>query len=122
MMPAPAHVAATFSTERAPPSSAFTSPEFANPRRKGSRPRSKPYESSAESRCRKLVAKATTVAQNTESSGEKPNSMKITMEKSERKWNQYFFVRLQADSTRSKTTSFMPNLRTSISTMRKRAK
>ncbi len=64
------------------------------------------------------MTKDTTVAQNTESSGEKPSSMKAMIETSERKWNQYFFVRLQADSTVSNTTFFMPNLRTSISTIR----
>ena len=48
--------------------------------------------------------------------------MKATIETSDRKWNQYFFVRLQADSTCSNSTSFMPNLRTSISTMRKSAR
>ena len=35
-----------------------------------------------------LVASATTVAQNTDSTGEKPHSMKTTIETSERKWNQ----------------------------------
>ena len=35
-----------------------------------------------------LVASATTVAQNTESTGEKPHIMKATIETSERKWNQ----------------------------------
>ena len=43
--------------------------------------------------------------------------MKNTIDTSDRKWNQYFRARLHADSTRSKVTSFMPNLRTSISTM-----
>ena len=67
------------------------------------------------------MASATTVAQKTESSGEKPISMKATIETSDRKWKPYFFVRLQADSTRSYTMSAMPNLRTSISTMVKSA-
>jgi hypothetical protein len=38
-----------------------------------------------------LVASDTTVAQNTDSSGEKPISMKAMIETSDRKWNQYFF-------------------------------
>src|SRR5512139_690428 len=109
MRPAPAQVAATLSTEREPPSSALTSPEPAMPRQKEALPRSTSYEMSAQSRCRKLVTAATSVAQNTDSSGEKPISMKATIENSDRKWNQYFFVRLQADSTCSNTASFMPN-------------
>ena len=40
------------------------------------------------SRRRKLVTNDTTVAQNTDSTGEKPNSMKTTIETSDRKWNQ----------------------------------
>ena len=40
------------------------------------------------SRRRKLVKKDTTVAQNTDSTGEKPHIMKNTIEISERKWNQ----------------------------------
>src|SRR5689334_1893817 len=116
-MPAPAQVAATFSTPREPPSSAFTRPEFHRPRPTGALPVSTSYEISAESRRRKLVSADTTVAQNTDSTGEKPHSMKTTMEMSDRKWNQYFLLRLQADSTLSKVTSFIPNLRTSISTI-----
>ena len=52
-----------------------------------------------------------------EASGEKPISMKAMIDTSDRKWNQYFFVRLHALSTRSKVTSFMPKRRTSISTI-----
>src|SRR6267142_7259994 len=115
--PAPAQVAATLSTAREPPSSALISPEPVMPRQMGIFPWKKSYEMSAQSRCRKLVTKDTTVAQNTDSSGEKPSNMKATIETSDRKWNQYFLVRLQADSTCSNSTSFMPNLRTSISTM-----
>src|SRR5688572_6886880 len=84
MIPAPAQVAATFSTDIDPPFKALIKPELKKPRpvRKNS------YGMSAVSRRRKLVANATTVAQNTESSGEKPSSMKAMIETSERKWNQ----------------------------------
>ena len=44
--------------------------------------------------------------------------MKAMIETSERKWNQYFFDRVHADSTCSNTACFTPNLRTSISTIR----
>src|SRR5260221_143589 len=77
---------------------------------------------SAVSRRRKLVTAETIVAQNTDSTGEKPQSMKNTIDTSERKWNQYFLVRLHALSTCSKVTSFMPNLRTSISTIANNAR
>ena len=43
---------------------------------------------SAVSGRRKLVAAETTVAQNTDSTGEYPHSMKTTIEMRERKWNQ----------------------------------
>src|SRR5690349_19663732 len=122
MMPAPAQVAATLSTPSEPPASAFTSPEFHNPPTNGARAVKTSYGMRADSRRRKLVSAETTVAQNTESTGEKPHSMKTTMEMSDRKWNQYRLVRLHALSTRSKVTSFMPNLRTSISTMAKSAR
>src|SRR3954465_2189702 len=117
MMPAPAQVAATFSTPSEPPESALIRPEFHNPDPIGSFPVKIPYGRSEVSRRKRLVRAETTVAQNTESTGEKPHSMKTTMETSDRKWNQYFLVRFQAVSTRSKVTSFMPNLRTSISTI-----
>ena len=43
---------------------------------------------SAVSRRRKLVTNETTVAQNTESTGENPHIMNATIEISDRKWNQ----------------------------------
>ena len=61
------------------------------------------------SRRRKLVTNETTVAQNTDSTGEKPQSMKTTIEISERKWNQYFLLRLQTPSTFSNATWRMPD-------------
>ena len=53
-------------------------------------PVSTSYEISAVSRRRKLVARETTVAQNTDSSGEKLNGgiMKTMIVTSDRKWNQ----------------------------------
>src|SRR5215212_1230030 len=90
MIPAPAQVAATFSTPSEPPASAFTRPEFHNPLMIGARPMSTSYGMSEVSRRRKLVRAETTVAQNTERTGEKPHSMKTTMDMSDRKWNQYF--------------------------------
>jgi hypothetical protein len=44
--------------------------------------------------------------------------MNAMIETSERKWNQYFFDRLHADSTCSNSACLTPNLRTSISTIR----
>src|SRR4051812_39643990 len=111
MMPAPAQVAATFSTPSEPPDKALISPDSHMPFVIGTFLSNNSYGMSDVSRRRKLVAAETTVAQNTDSTGEKPHSMKTTIDTSDRKWNQYFFVRLQADSTRSKVTSFMPNLR-----------
>ena len=72
MMPAEAQVAATLSTPVVPASIAWMN-------RRGI---------IAESRSRKLTTKAVTVAQNTASVGEKPISMKITIDSSDRKWNQ----------------------------------
>src|SRR5256885_14420688 len=117
MMPAPAQVDATFSTPSEPPASAFTNPEFHTPRPIGSLPLNTSQEMSAVSGRRKLVSADTTVAQNTDSTGEYPHSMNTTIEMRERKWNQYRLARFHAVSTRSKVTSFMPNLRTSISTI-----
>src|SRR5690349_10761419 len=104
MMPAPAQVAATFSTPTEPPSIAFTKPEPPSLRQKPP-PENRSQGSSAVSRRRKLVASDTTVAQNTDITGEKPMSMKTTMETSDRKWNQYLRVRFQTESTFSKTAS-----------------
>src|SRR3979490_2914869 len=115
MMPAPAQGAATFSTPSAPPATALPSPEFHGPRARGTFLLRTPYGMSAVSGLRKLVTAETSVAQNTAITGEKPHTMNTTIDTSDRKWNQYFLVRFHADSTRSKVTSFMPNLRTSIS-------
>src|SRR2546423_222256 len=65
-------------------------------------PLKRSYEINAVSRRRKLVTNDTTVAQNTDSTGEKPHIMKNTIETSDRKWNQYLRVRFQTESTRSK--------------------
>src|SRR5437762_978354 len=65
--PAPAQVAATFSTASEPPSSALRKPEFQTLFRGEFFSK----RSNAVSRRRKLVANETTVAQNTDSSGEK---------------------------------------------------
>src|SRR5262249_47264478 len=115
MRPAPAQVAATLSTATEPPSSALTSPDSLTLFQTGFCPK----VSNEVSRRSRLVQNATTVAQNTASLGEKLNggSMKTMIATSDRKWNQYFFDRLHADSTRSNSTSFMPNLRTSSSTI-----
>jgi hypothetical protein len=85
-------------------------------------PRKRSYEKSAVSLRRKLVSSATTVAQNTESTGEKPHIMKTTIDTSDRKWNQYLRVRFQTESGFSKATSRMPYLRASSSTMKKSAR
>src|SRR5262249_49125657 len=84
--PAPAQVAATFSTASEPPSSALRKPEFQTLLRGACLSK----RSSAVPRRRKLVANETTVAQNTDSSGEKLNGgiMKAMMVTSDRKWNQ----------------------------------
>src|SRR5687768_6811368 len=100
MMPAPAQVAATFSTDIEPPCRALMNPESVRFLQNGFLSN----RNSAVSHRRKLVTKATTVAQNTDSSGEKPISMKAMIEISDRKWNQYFFDRLQALSTAAKLT------------------
>src|SRR5205814_821449 len=109
MMPAPAQVAATFSTPSEPPASAFTSPESHRPRPTGIFLLKTWYGMSAVSGLRKLVTAETSVAQNTAITGEKPHSMNTTIDTSDRKWNQYFLLRFHADSTRSKMTSRMPN-------------
>src|SRR5207253_99482 len=70
MIPAPAHVAATLRTLSEPPESAFITPEFHRPRPIGCLPVKTSHETSAVSRRRKLVSAETTVAQNTDSTGE----------------------------------------------------
>src|SRR6266850_870862 len=64
MMPAPAQVAATFSTPSEPPARAFTSPEFHRPRAMGPFLLKTSYGMSAVSGLRKLVTAETSVAQN----------------------------------------------------------
>src|SRR3989475_11429087 len=78
MMPAPAQVAATFSTPSEPPASAFTSPELHRPRATGTFLLKTSYGMSAVSGLRKLVSAETSVAQNTAITGEKPHSMNTT--------------------------------------------
>src|SRR5258706_7056548 len=72
MMPADAQVAATFSTPVVPASIACT-------KRRGI---------IADSRRKKLTTNAVTVAQKTLTVGEKPITMKTTIEMSDRQWNQ----------------------------------
>ena len=88
MMPAPAQVAPTLSMPSAPPSIALAKPDCSRCCFTEPLPRNRSQGISAVSRRSMLVASATTVAQNTESTGEKPQSMKATIETSERKWNQ----------------------------------
>ena len=88
MIPAPAQVAATLSTPIEPPSIALTSGERSRPSTKDFFPAKKSYETSAVSRRRKLVTNDTTVAQNTDNTGENPHIMNATMETSDRKWYQ----------------------------------
>ena len=70
MMPAPAQVAATDSTPIEPPSIALTKPDWKSFGASGRSPRNSAYGSSAQSRWKKLVMNVTTVAQNTDSTGE----------------------------------------------------
>src|SRR5689334_5843703 len=72
MMPAEAQVAATLSTPVVPASMACTTR----------------FGYIADSLSKKLTTKAVTVAQKTDSVGENPHSMKMTMDTSDRKWNQ----------------------------------
>ncbi len=76
----------------------------------------------AVSRRKKLTTNAVTVAQKTLTVGEKPSSMKITIDTSDRKWNQYFFASDQALSSVSKAAWLNPYLRASSSTIRKSEK
>ena len=70
MMPAEAQVIATFSMPTEPPSSAFTNPEFQNPRTRGNWPVNHSYATIAVSRCMNDSATVVTVAQNTDNPGE----------------------------------------------------
>src|SRR5258706_8826621 len=72
MMPAEAQVAATFNTPVVPASMAWM----------------KRLGTIADSRRKKLTTNAVTVAQKTLTVGEKPITMKTTIEMSDRKWNQ----------------------------------
>ncbi|MNC94379.1 hypothetical protein D3C83_112180 [compost metagenome] len=73
------------STLTEPLSSAFTRPDPHSPRTQGKRPRNQSYGTIAVSRWKNESTAVTTVAQNTEYTGEKPISMKPTMETSETK-------------------------------------
>src|SRR4051812_30062151 len=103
MMPAPAQVAPTLSMPIEPPSSALMKPVPRNLRQSEPGARKKSRGMSAVSARRKLVTIDTTEAQNTDSTGEKPHSMKATIEISDRKWYQYLRVSDQTDSTLPKT-------------------
>src|SRR6185369_2570732 len=116
MMPAPAQVAATLSMPIEPPSIALTNGDVKSRRATEPPALNRSYGISAVSRRRKLAANDTTVAQNTDSTGEKPHIMKNTIDTSDRKWNQYLRVRFQTESTLSKRVLPMPYLRASIST------
>src|SRR5258706_16190537 len=106
MMPAEAQVAATLRTPVVPDSIAWT----------------QRFGPIADSRRKKLTTNPVTVAQNTLTVGEKPMSMKITIEMSEKKWHQERFASVQALSTPAKAASLMPYLRASSSTIRKSEK
>src|SRR5439155_22633659 len=93
MMPAPAQVAATFSTPSEPPASAFTSPESHRPRPTGIFLLKTWYGMSAVSGLRKLVTAETSVAQKTAITGEKPQSMNTTIDRHNRMWNQNYLLR-----------------------------
>src|SRR5574337_837890 len=99
MMPAPAQVAATLSTPSEPFCIACEKPEPSSVRRQVPGRRNSSYGTSVVSPRRKLVANDTTVAQNTDSTGEKPQSMKTTIDTSDRKWNQEWRDRFQTVST-----------------------
>ena len=83
--PAAAQVAPTLSMPTEPDSSALTSPEFANNfmRRTGAPSAVRPLKNSrgikAQSTCKKLTRNAAMVAQNTDTAGENPNTIKTTM-------------------------------------------
>jgi hypothetical protein len=115
-------VAATFSTPIEPPSMALTKGERKTWSTQEPLPWNRSYDSSAVSRRRKLVTSDTTVAQNTDSTGEKPHIMKATIDTSDRKWNQYLRVSVHTESTCSKVVLPMPYLRASISTIRNSAR
>src|SRR4051812_11484094 len=99
MMPAPAQVAPTLSMPIEPPCIALMKPESRNLRHRDPGALKMSYGISVVSLRRKLVMNETTVAQNTDSTGEKPHSMKKMIETSERKWNQYLRVRFHTVST-----------------------
>ncbi len=70
MMPAEAQVMATVSTPIDPPSSDLTNPDLQKPFIHGMRPRNQSYETSAVSLWKNDSTNVTTVAQNTDSTGE----------------------------------------------------
>ncbi len=83
--PAPAQVVPTLSMPTEPPSSARTSFEPIRPRHRPCGARNRSRGSSAQSARRKLVSTASTVAQNTDSTGEKPSSMNAMIDTSDTK-------------------------------------
>ena len=83
--PAAAQVAATFSTPTEPDSRDLRKPDVQRPRISGVLRVNTSYGISAHDGCKKLTARDTTVAQNTEASGEKPHSMKAMIAISDRK-------------------------------------
>ena len=86
IIPAPAQVAATFKTPTEPPSMAFIKGDFKSNDQNDPLPWNKSYEIKAQSRRKKLLKNDTTVAQKTESTGEKPHIMKKMIETSDKKW------------------------------------
>lgn len=69
------------------------------------------------SRGRKLMAKVMTVAQNTDSVGEKPQIMKMTTATSERKWKPYRRVNCPMERSCATSTIWAWNFLAANSTM-----
>ena len=72
----------------------------------------------AVSRRRNDTTNVTTVAQNTESAGEKPQIMKPMIATSEMKWYQYRRVSVPSEVSSAIATAGRPNFRVSNSTIR----
>ena len=119
MRPAAAQVAPTLSMPTEPASSAFVSFERSSMscHQPDGRCTNAARSSSAQSRLRKLVKNATTVAQNTAPIGEKPSSMKTMIATSDRKWKPVFRVSCHTPGRTPKSTGRMPYFRASISTI-----
>ncbi len=69
-----------------------------------------------------LTMMASMVAQNTDSTGEKPSSMKAMIEISEPKWYQYCLVMVQSVPFGTISSPAPPHLRASISTITRMAR